>query len=269
MFFVLLTIIFSATLILIAVKDTWVITDLEKRYSSFDDLIGSPVQFNESGEIDHANFIEKLDELVEQVKFLSPDHIIGVHTGGRLLSVLISERVGVEDKNCHYVHSNHGTKLGITLHTQSNTISGNVVVVDDISRSGGTLDMIYRNLVRGTFAKEYFIEKIDFFVMLLCSQATSKRAFRGGFFLPDWYGFFTQRDDAALPWSRLTSEISSAISLRNQGKSGDVYFLKLYDQLISDANFARAIAEFAIADPINFGVSVKEKTLVRQRVKVD
>ena len=147
--------------------------------------------------------------LFEYASKYKPDHIVGINRGGVLLSAaIVIELQIITEKftRCMIV-----TKKG-KLECDNKNIKGRVLVIDDISRTGGTLEMAIN------FLKNFKnIQSINTAVILTCLDDNNEPVYKD----LNFSAFATLNCNAYLPWTKKMSRVE-----RDQKSSNFVNELK-------------------------------------------
>jgi hypoxanthine phosphoribosyltransferase len=186
-------------------------------------------------------------DLAEYTKVFSPDWIMGVHTGGRLLSVLLAEEVGHPRGACGYIGTKSTRSKRITIETHNRNsnrpLEGKVLIVDDISRTGNTLDCVKSHLEHINFSTFFdeeqgksvaILDSVKFAVLVVVDDSDE----RDLKFRPDWVRYKTAEDFFKLPWSELSAKIESAYKSRSSGYEYDSDAIETHENIIKDYDFA-------------------------------
>lgn len=202
---------------------------------------------------------QAIDQLVKYAKEIDPDCIVGVHAGGRLVSALVCEELDIPEHHCGYFSTDLYRDREPQLFMKSNSLHGKVLVIDDVIRTGSTLEMIRRKITHDTFYKKMDVDS-SFFAALVVAE--DRRKFSKGYFFPDWLRFKTKRDDEQLPWSRLNAGIRMAMMYKNKDRDFDEYMIAVHDRLIKDVSFALYCVNLAMRDEVKFEKLLDNKELL-------
>lgn len=147
---------------------------------------------------------EAVPGLIDYARELNPDWIAGVNPGGRVLSAKLASEIGLDAEKCFYIRADRATNTIDFVPDIKWPLTGKLLIVDDISRSGDTLAFVKSILMQKNGNGNFQLKRIDFVVLVL--------DFRGGKhyaeFAPDWAGFKTDEGDAfRFPWSDFTGLI--------------------------------------------------------------
>lgn len=211
--------------------------------SSFD--FGDPVENLRTAIRDLTAFAQKSDF----------DQIVGVHTGGRLASVLVCESLGVSTSKCGFISTDIRPNREPQLHSSLNSLHGDILIIDDVTRTGSTLEIIRRNIIRDSLLKENAVRSVSFATLLV---AKKRERLAKGFFVPDWWAFTTESPDTALPWSRLSTRTRAAHLLKLKKREYDERFIEIHSALISDHGFSLYCAKLSLYEPKIFAELVDQ-----------
>ena len=172
-----------------------------------------------SGDVLSGEGLEKaLYEIATFAKSQRPDWILGVHVGGRFLSVAITHLLGLSPKQCLFVSTHRSRNSKFTIESEGEgalgEISGSMLVVDDISRTGATLRDLKNFLHARNYAGEFKLSKVIFAVLVIASESGVLM----GRFRPDWFYFKTLLRYFRLPWTDLSLAVQTAYDQRERGK---------------------------------------------------
>ncbi|MEP1520770.1 phosphoribosyltransferase [Ascidiaceihabitans sp.] len=205
---------------------------------------------------------EAIDRLHKYAAKTSPSFILGVHTGGRLLSVLICERLGYAPDRCFFVSTDMSPDREpyILAGSADAKLGSRVLVVDDVARTGSTLEMIRRKFVRDTMSGVSKVRAMSFATLIVAAKKDRKPP--TGYFVPDWWGFFTEDQDQSLPWSTLSESVRAAFLSKHKGHVDyDQEMIETHHLLITNYYFALFCANMALANNSRFEGLVKEGRL--------
>jgi hypoxanthine phosphoribosyltransferase len=184
-----------------------------------------------------------LKELCSYAKRLKPDWIVGVHPGGRMLSVLLADAIEFPHDRCLFIRTSADRHSRVVFEPSptfpNSRLEGTMLVVDDISRSGDTLETIKRFLIEKNYYGEISLERAKFAVLLVVAEPDDPPAK----FRPDWVYYRTDKRDFRLPWSELSVKIGSAYAHRRQKMAYDDTVIRQYERLVSDFSYALSIAQ--------------------------
>ncbi len=188
---------------------------------------------------------QAISDLTAFAKRINPNWILGVHPGGRLLSVLIAEEIGVPGNRCLFVRTTSRVGKRITLEPElipNEPREGTLLVIDDISRTGDTLNLVKAFLFELNYTEWHRFGDIKFAVLLVVAEpGSSSFVFR-----PDFVAYRTDQRGFKTPWSELSDKITTALA-ENRQKSGwesqeTKEVIADYDRLISDHQYALSLA---------------------------
>jgi hypothetical protein len=174
---------------------------------------------------------EGISEIKSYINDLSPDWIIGLHLGGRLLSVYISDKISYPIENCLFMcRSPEGDTLEI-LHPSDKPIpnppyEGKLLIIDDISRSGITFSTIRGYFMKINYKSEYHLRHVYFATLLEMFEPHPARNRSR----PDWSWGLTTDIEARFPWSLESAKFARALNLRRSGFKIDKQMESLLDE---------------------------------------
>ena len=193
---------------------------------------------DENAELTKPNLRDAVVKLVAYSKQLNPDWIVGVHPGGRLLSVYVADRIGLDQSKCGFVRTDPDRTDRLVLELPPNEkMTGRLLLVDDISRTGDTLDALKWFFIERNFSSICALDRINFAVLLVVSDPDNAYAFR-----PDWVRFRTEKKWFRLPWTDLAVRIKTAFAFRKMGLQFSQAAIDQHEQLVSDYNYALGLA---------------------------
>lgn len=203
----------------------------------------------------------QIDRLADEIRVRNPDFIAAVHTGGRLLSAIIAEKVGIEENRIIYIGTdrNRRKKLDWNWPKGRNFFGGSLAVIDDISRRGTTLASIKHDIVKKSLFHDFWFDSAFFATLLL--RTDRKQEYRRGYFVPDWFGIACADFAQGLPWSSLSERVKSSYSEMIQGREYNKYYIEIHEKLLEDYKFTVRCAFLSINDAEEFSKRVESRTL--------
>ncbi len=191
------------------------------------------------------------NELASYAKQFKPDWIIGVHPGGRILSVLLTERLGLPRQRCLYAGTYPARNPCIAFYPDpdqfATPVSGRVLLVDDIVRSGKTLNDLKTHLKGLNFEDDFQVTNVRFAALLLVATDIDKNQIR---FLPDWFSLRTNQPGLMLPWSGFGERVATQYRLRQANAVHDEGMITAYEELTQSYDKALSFAkECFLAEP--------------------
>jgi hypoxanthine phosphoribosyltransferase len=188
---------------------------------------------------------ESIAQLKSYTELVKPDWILGVHPGGRLLSVLIADQLKFPSNRCRFIRTTSHHSKKIILEPEGykpNEPQGKLLVIDDISRSGDTLGVVKSFLFARNYTDGYSLTRILFSVLVVVwNEDESLFEFR-----PDWVCYRTDKQWLRLPWSGFSAEVAEAYRLKAANREYDHDVIKKYDRIILDYDYALAFAKHCI-----------------------
>lgn len=208
------------------------------------------------------------ERFVQYVEILKPDYILGIHTGGRLLSVLVGDRLGFDPDKIGFLHTRieRDTRIQFaeaeTGATGKSSIpSGTVLLIDDIVRGGGTLNEATAFLREQTISGKLAIT--DLRTASLCVQSESNVR-------PDWWGIEVKSSMFQTPFTRLSNAILNAYRKHRRGEPlsrAEKDFIARHESIVLDYERSLAIAK-SITSDIQFfqgDRNSRERQIIRLR----
>jgi hypoxanthine phosphoribosyltransferase len=189
---------------------------------------------------DEETFKEGFEQLVRYAEETKPDWLLGVHPGGRFLSVLLAERLKIAGDRCLYIRTTSSDANKVVLeskHLTSNFIGGRMLVIDDISRTGDTLNVVKSFLMKKNYCETFLLDKVRFAVMVVVSEKESEYEFR-----PDFVSYKTPNNRFRLPWSKYSTNVQAQFDLKRSKRPYDAEVIQRYLQMIVDYEAALAMA---------------------------
>jgi hypothetical protein len=147
---------------------------------------------------------------------LKPDWIIGVNVGGRLLSAALARAIGLDASRIVYIHHDPVTKSLVSV-PKIDELKGTLLVIDDISRSGGTLRFVKTSLESANGRGNFQLSCVRFAVLVVDATAGEVHAD----FTPDWAMYVTR---SAKPFEFAWTPISEKVKVdwsRNEPAAAD------------------------------------------------
>lgn len=161
------------------------------------------------------NLVDAIAELARFAKNQKPDWVMGVHVGGRLLSVALCDVLGIPPERCLFVSTHLSRNRLFAIEGEGggepNSISGSMLIVDDISRSGTTLRDLKNFLHRQNYDGELQLSKVSFAVLVVADKEDAERKF-----YPDWAYYHTLEKYFRLPWTDTSIEVATAYDRRER-----------------------------------------------------
>jgi hypoxanthine phosphoribosyltransferase len=204
--------------------------------------------------LDRPRLIAAIEELSEYAKSARPDWIVGVHPGGRLLSVYIANRINFPPERCLFVRTSANRSRSIVFEPQrsqlNRPIAGKMLAIDDISRTGQTLLTLKRFFISQNYREteaddpEFKLKIVRFAIMLIVAQPEKT----GWKFRPDHVCYRTNERYFRLPWSKLSSEIEVAFASRRQEMDFDGNVITAYERIAKDYDYALEVAQRYMED---------------------
>lgn len=187
---------------------------------------------------------DPLLQLTRYAQAYNPNWIVGVHVGGRILSAALTSLLSLKPENCLFVSTHFTRNRLFVLESHEgktpNQISGRVLVVDDIVRTGNTLRNLRTWLMDHNHAQgPWEISDIAFATLIVATDGfNSPPSFR-----PDWMFHRTRALDFALPWTELSRRISEAFDNRDRGRQFDQSEIDQHEMMARDFSLAIALAK--------------------------
>lgn len=190
---------------------------------------------------------EGIAALASYVKQRNPDWLVGVNFGGRLLSAYIANQIGFSAQNCLFIRrSDDGTAIVFEQQAghllRNRQYEGDMLILDDISRTGLTFATIRSFLMQTNYQSDYHFRRVYFATLIEVIEPHSLRSRMR----PDWSWRATRDVTFKFPWSELGAEITLAVNLKKDGFGPDEKsrrVLDLYGRIGSDFNCALETAQ--------------------------
>jgi hypoxanthine phosphoribosyltransferase len=125
-----------------------------------------------------------------------PEYIVGVNRGGWLLSTYLAHRLDISRSKLLRFDADRDEIIDNTdsLDSIENTSKKiNILLVDDISRTGNSIDKCIDFLKKKSPSIDIFVE-----VLVVCDRQTDREKIENNI---DYYPYWTQNKDIQLPWS--------------------------------------------------------------------
>lgn len=205
-------------------------------------IIKAPfVPADQSNAFDPTTLRDSIERLVLYARSVRPDWILGVHPGGRLLSVLVAEQLQLPRENCLYIRTtSHDSKRVVVepVLLRNEPSSGRMLVIDDISRTGDTLNVVKSFLLRKNFCGSYALTKVFFAVLLIVSHDGEDYEFR-----PNWIAYKTKNEKFRLPWGKFSVAVQDELTLKHSGRPYSEKVVEQYFKIISNYDYALEMAK--------------------------
>lgn len=192
---------------------------------------------------------QSISELITYVKHENPDWIIGVHPGGRILSTFVADQLNFPTHHVKFAHTEPESYLSISIR-DVNEISGKVLVVDDITRTGTTLRAVRSKIVESV-RPNFVNNSLRVAVLAIVNAFEDKDAVISPF-SPHWFWMATDYKYLELPWSKLSDKIKSSYNNNQKGVDHPEYFIKLHEKMATDFEFSLSIAKLCMDDYDSF-----------------
>ena len=115
------------------------------------------------------NWVNKLAELISENE-IKYDYIVALGRGGLIPGAMLSYKLGIKNLQNLGINTRQDGKYLETLVYQRPTISGNVLVVDDINDSGKTFEA-----VDSLISKEYSVDQLTYCSIVKRYSSTFKK----------------------------------------------------------------------------------------------
>jgi hypoxanthine phosphoribosyltransferase len=176
---------------------------------------------------------EAIGNLIDFAKSKKPRWILGVHPGGRLLSVYVANEIQVPPERCLHVRTNQNRYVQFVPQINQ-ALEGSLLLIDDISRTGRTLGRIKAELIAKNYTDNFYLGRVQIAVLVVESNES---------FRPDFASFRTDVDYLRFPWSQYSADVGLALTLKNDNLSYDRRVMNDYEHLSSDFGYALRVAK--------------------------
>jgi adenine/guanine phosphoribosyltransferase-like PRPP-binding protein len=210
-----------------------------------------PMIKSSTGEEFEKNYLpDAMSKLVKYANTIQPDWFVGVHPGGRILSVLLAESMGFPRDRCLYVRTSRRQTNKILFTPQRYELKrpreGTMLIFDDISRTGRTLHLLKRYLIAKNYGAPcspndvdcFRLSKVDFATLLVVLEEGEADVH----FRPDFTVYRTADKLFRLPWSRFSADVDKAFALRQKGMLADDRIIAQYERMSCDYDYALEFA---------------------------
>ena len=123
----------------------------------------------------------------------STPHLFGINKGGAFLANYLAHRIGLHQK--YLVKCDYRAEFDKIIMCEERDISGPVVIIDDVTRSGKTLKKVKKHL-------EEAYPNSNVFSIVLVMVDSDMEAHRQVSSLVDYAPLITKYPSVSLPWSR-------------------------------------------------------------------
>jgi hypoxanthine phosphoribosyltransferase len=186
---------------------------------------------------------EAIDALAVYVEGIKPDWIVGVHPGGRFLSVLLTEKLGMRREQCLYIATNPARNDHFVFQPQiaavSNRLEGTMLFVDDIVRTGLTLHHLKLFMKNLNLTGDMHLDAALFATLAVVVPDDDKDRLR---FSPDWFFVKTNKEGLKLPWSGIGDRVAHAYLNCSRGLAYDTTLIEFYENITRDFESAADMA---------------------------
>lgn len=187
--------------------------------------------------------------LTEYAQEFKPNWIVGVHPGGRFLSTLLTERLNLSKRQCLYVGTNSKRNPTFVFEPDpakvANRLQGKMLFVDDIVRTGNTLNSLKLYVQDLNFGGTFDLSTVEFACLALVVPEFAPGQLR---FYPDWFCARTPNKLLHLPWTPFSRRVELAYSLRYRGLDHDTNLIEEYESLIRNFDSTLAVAKTYLND---------------------
>lgn len=198
-----------------------------------------------------------IHDLTEYARDFNPSWIVGVHPGGRLLSVYIADKLSIPLDRCLFAHTEPDSVSEVFIRglKQDQELTGSVLVIDDIARTGKTLRSVQAHFRYYTDLGTYKLDRLWFAVLLLVDREKEM------VFVPDWYKFATKVPFIKFPWSPLSEKIRHELAQKARGFDVDERYLALHERMAKDPKISLEVARIAIEASDRFAELLAKNSL--------
>lgn len=184
-------------------------------------------------------FKEAVGSLIQYAREVKPDWIVGVHPGGRLLSVYVADALSMDSTRCAFLSTSKDRSPQIRFDPHPNLMSGNVLVIDDIVRTGKTLRAVKSYLESVNFTGGYELSSVKFAALTVTDDPHL-------WFVPHWAKFKTENSRLLLPWTQLSQDIGAAFAAKTANWEYVEAHVEFHERLVREFAFALEWARFYI-----------------------
>jgi hypoxanthine phosphoribosyltransferase len=207
-------------------------------------------------EVPLKKLIAGLDDLKAFVSTYDPGLIVGIHPGGRLLSVYVADKISFPRDRCIFAHTEPIRTNEIRLRGWEDRASaGKILVIDDITRTGITLRSVNSHLIVAEQTGRLRFEALHYAVMLAVQQ-------KNRVFEPHWCRFLTRNVSISFPWSPVTEQIKNALNHKVKGLKYQRDFLEVHELIATNFESALRLANLAIERRDRLNRMLKEGKLL-------
>jgi hypoxanthine phosphoribosyltransferase len=147
---------------------------------------------------------EGISSLVEYARQLNPDWIVAVNPGGRLVSTAVAIQMRIDPTQCLYVRCDpEFDAVTLAPGRVLPQFGGTILVVDDISRSGVTLELVKDYLMQINGTDRANARTVRFAVLVMDVSHNVHHVD----FAPDWALYKTYDSEFKFVWTDFTDKI--------------------------------------------------------------
>jgi hypoxanthine phosphoribosyltransferase len=194
-----------------------------------------PALFQKFAPVQVPSLREATEQLVEFAKEIEPQWIMGVNYGGHILASYVSAQIKLPPRFVGTIQSFYDDEPELIFAQQQNHISGRLLIIDDIARTGGTLErirqfMLHRNSVDALHFSDIVI------ATLFVSDRVNPATMSGG---PAWFHSTVLGNAHTFPWTKESSNLKATWSNRTGVTSPAI---REWKEMIRDQELSRARA---------------------------
>jgi hypoxanthine phosphoribosyltransferase len=147
-----------------------------------------------------------VQKLIEYARSLQPDWVLGVNTGGRVLSSQVCKAIELNLDRCRYVRYDVESEVVSFAPELEEQMAGTLLVIDDISRTGDTLGSIKSYLMEHNGTDRFQLTTVRFAVLVI-DPAPKEHDVD---FAPDWACYKTSEGkNFKFAWTPLVDKIKA------------------------------------------------------------
>ena len=173
--------------------------------------IDFPRELHSDGTLTASGTLLGIAQMEVEARQFGPSFVCGVHRGGDYLAKYLTRRLRLDKSriaSCQFDSESH------TVDCEGGNLEGNVLLVDDIRRTGKTLAAVQEHLL------EKFGDRIHLATMVLIAAIGDHEKIKD--VNVDYFAWYTSNSYVALPWSPRENR-------KHAGQSSNVYRFGEFD----------------------------------------
>ena len=181
------------------------------------------------------SLVDATASLTEYARKIRPEWIFGVNYGGHMLASYVAEQIKLPKQFVGTIQAIGGDSPQLIPSDQQNYIGGSVLIIDDIARTGGTLERIRQFLLRANAVSDFSFSDIRM-ATLFVADSVGESSLR---LSPHWFFAKVEGNAHTFPWTQDSADLKGAWSKTDPNSQA---ILSNWRLLLSDQAESRARA---------------------------